>query len=121
MAATIITCENHYFPGFINPDNKYKTARLDDHDGCHPNGFVTIQWVGYPDYCPNTIVTESTEDYSSIYPIGYSGLNFYDLDLFNIVDSDTYAYFWSTCQEDPPNTIKISITLSDLITTTGCF
>jgi len=116
MPTTIITC-NQYFAGFQDPENKYKTLTLSDFDDCYPNGTVTIQWVkATSEYCPNAIVTNSTGDYAYILPVGTRNMQyFYNTSAFNIIESDTFAYFWSTCA--PYQTIKISISLSDLVDT----
>ena len=51
----------------LNSGQKYRTARLDDHDFCAPNGFLTIEY-GF-DPC-GAIVTSATDDYATAYPVG---------------------------------------------------
>lgn len=92
---------------------KYRTARLDDHDFCNPNGFLTLEFGLTP--C-GAVITESTGDYANFNPVGsiYGTEGF--LQLQN-VDNPTFSWFYSTCPDpkNPTTPIKISWTLSNPI------
>lgn len=106
----VLQC-NFGFPGFIDSTVKYRVARLDDHDSCAPNGYLKIEWGINP--C-GPVVTESTEDYSAIYPIGSVFPGTASL-KYDHVTSDTFTYFISACPFHANQEIRISWTLSDKI------
>jgi len=95
MAIVVINCGSKPcppcpgFPGFLNPSNAYKTYTYYDLDNCHPNGIVsaTFNNNGIP------IVTQSTEDYATIVPVGSQ---WYGFGSWQHIDSDTYSWFLST-------------------------
>jgi len=108
--AVLINCVFGFF-GFQDSKKKYRIARLDDHDTCAPNGFITIEWGLNP--C-GPEVTESTGDYATSHPVGSVFLTDGNLKL-DIVDSDTFSYFISYCPfpDQPDVPVKISWTLSE--------
>jgi hypothetical protein len=79
-------CGCQYFPGFLNPNNHYKTYTFYDLDNCIPNGIVSAT---FNNEC-KPIVTQSTQDYATIIPVGSE---WYGYGSFEHIDSDTYTWF----------------------------
>jgi hypothetical protein len=118
MSIVLLGCDFGFYafnPGGaqILSGQKYRTARLDDHDFCTPNGFLTLEYGMSP--CGLT-VTESTGDYAVSFPVGnvMSSNPVYQMEY---VVSPTFSYFFSGCPDpnNPTNPIKLSWTLSNPI------
>jgi hypothetical protein len=109
------------FPGFQNPENRYRVATISDYDECpFPNGTLVVEWK--PEDCCEATVISSIDASQPPHPSGYyagiepgTKLPASWSQPIDKVLSDTFSG-GKGCSAEGDESIKVSITLSSLIT-----